>query len=77
MFAIALSRSLAGPEDGAGPIRTDQYNAELIINARGTTDVTIASMLTSEVVTVTGGSSLRHSMVHSMRVVNGIEDKGQ
>ena len=73
LFAISLSRSLGGPSDG--PIRTNQYNAELLINARETTDVTIASTLASEVVTVTGGSSLRHPVDQSMRVVNGIEGK--
>ena len=70
MFAIALSRSLVDGTDD------DRYDGELIINARETTDVTIRTGTTSEVITVTGGSSMYYDVDYTMRVTHGIEEKG-
>ena len=65
-FAIALS-----------PNPYSYYHAELILNARQTTDVTITTSSSSEVVTVHGDWSLSYDVDYSMRTENGIESKGQ
>ena len=54
----------------------DIYDGELIINARETTDVTIRTSTTSEVITVTGGSSVYYDVNYTMRVTHAIEEKG-
>ena len=64
-FAIALS-----------PSAYTYYHAELIVNARQTTDVTITTSSSSEVVTVYGNWSLHYDVDYSMRTDDGIESKG-
>lgn len=52
------------------------YDADLIVNARQTTDVTITTGTTSEVVTVYGNWSLHYGFTYSMRTTTDIEEKG-
>ena len=65
-FAIAL----------APCIRSNREDAELIVNARQTTDVTITTSASSQVVTVYGNWSLHYDVDHDMRPQSGIESKG-
>ena len=65
MFAVALP-----------PDQFDRYDAELIINARELTDVTITNSSGSEVFTVYGGWSLKYRVPVDMRMRAEIEDKG-
>lgn len=64
-FAIALP-----------PAVTEERHAELIINVRQTTEVTVTTSSTSEVVTVYGNWSYRYDFPYSMRTINGVEEKG-
>ncbi len=66
-FAIALP-----------PIESEQdhYDAEIIINARETTQVTITTSNSSAVLTVYGNWSLASWLDYEMRTVDGIETKG-
>lgn len=64
-FAVALS-----------PGYYTYYDAELIINARQTTEVTITTSSTSNVVTVYGNWSLHYDFGYSMRTTTDIEEKG-
>lgn len=64
-FALALS-----------PSHNTVYHGEIIINARETTEVTITTSSTSEVVTVYGNWSLHYDVDYNMRTTTDIEDKG-
>ena len=64
-FVIALS-----------PIGNDNYDSELIINARQTTYVSISTSFFNQVVTVYGNWSLKYELDYNMRTVDGIENKG-
>jgi len=69
-FAIALPRSLVR---GA----TDQYDAEILISAKETTDVIISrKYYADDELTLPGGSSVRHHVSYTMRVSYGLEEKG-
>lgn len=78
MFVISEGTSNEGTEFtvALSPSQYDHYHAELIIHARETTEVTITTISTSEVVTVYGNSSLHYDLNYSMRTTNYIEDKG-
>lgn len=58
------------------PAYYDYFDAEIIINARQTTEVTITTSSTSEVVTVYGNWSLHFDLDYSMRTTLDIEEKG-
>ena len=55
----------------------DQYDAELLINARESADVSIKTMSTSDAIIVPGGSSVHYNVSYTMRVTNETEYKGQ
>ncbi len=65
-FAIALT-----PEG-----HLEYYKAELILNARETTEVTISTATGTDVVTVHGNWSLHYDLPYALRTINDIEDKG-
>lgn len=64
-FVVALS-----------PASISTYDGELIITARQTTDVTIATGATSEIVTVYENVPLYYDVDNSMRTTTGVEEKG-
>ena len=64
-FAIGLASS-----------HEQSNNAEIIINAEQTAQVTISTSSSSDVLTVPGGWSEHHEVDYSMRVENGLENKG-
>lgn len=59
------------------PSQYDSDHAELIINARQTTEVTISMSDNTEVVTVAGNWSLHYDFEYEMRTVDGVENKGE
>lgn len=67
LFAVALS-----------PSYYSKYDAELIIiNARHTTEATITTSRTSDVVTVYGNWSLHYDFDYIKRTTTDIEEKGK
>ena len=64
-FAIALM-----------PNRWSSFHAELIINARQTTSVTVTNNNTFVMLTVYGNSSEYFDVDYNMRVTDGTENKG-
>lgn len=64
-FAVALP-----------PSSQSTFRAELIINARQTAEVTITTSTLSDVVTVSGNSSVYYEFDRIMRPQTDIEEKG-
>lgn len=58
------------------PSHYDTFHAEMIINARETTQVTITTSSTNEIVTVYENWSLHYDLDYDMRTTTDIEDKG-
>lgn len=52
------------------------HHAEIIINARQTTTVTVSTSWTTDVFTVYGNWSYHHDIHYNMRTTTWIEDKG-